>query len=105
MTILTTVTDAEAKVVDAVRELQGPVVEYVRKGVDLAGERLPKVSYPATFPKPVEVLDSQYEFVTALLAAQHDLVKAVTETVAPLYGAQAPKAKAAKAAKATRSAA
>jgi hypothetical protein len=105
MTILTTVTDAEAKVVDAVRELQGPVVEYVRKGVDLAGERLPKVSYPATFPKPVEVLDSQYEFVTALLAAQHDLVKAVAETVAPLYGAQAPKAKAAKATKATRSAA
>jgi len=107
MTILTTVTDAEAKVVDAVRELQGPVVEYVRKGVDLAGERLPKVSYPATFPKPVEVLDSQYEFVTALLAAQHDLVKAVAETVAPLVGVQAPKAKAhtAKSAKATKSAA
>ena len=106
MTILTTVTDAEAKVVDAVRELQTPVVEYVRKGVDLAGERFPQVSYPATFPKPVEVLDSQYEFVTALLAAQHELVKAVVETVAPLYGASAPKAPAkAKATKATKSAA
>jgi hypothetical protein len=100
MTFLTTVTDAEAKVVDAVRELQGPVVEYVRKGVDLAGERLPKVSYPATFPKPVEVIDSQYEFVTALIAAQHDLVKAVAETVAPLVGVHTtPKAKATKATK------
>ena len=99
MTIFTTVTDAEAKVVDAVRELQAPVVEYVRKGVDLAGERLPKVSYPATFPKPVEVIDSQYEFVTALIAAQHDLVKAIAETVAPLYGAQVPKAKATRATK------
>ena len=106
MTILTTVTDAEAKVVDAVRELQTPVVEYVRKGVDLAGERLPQVSYPATFPRPVEVLDSQYEFVTALLAAQHELVKAVVETVAPLYGAPAAKAPAkAKATRATKSAA
>src|SRR5262245_14667331 len=95
MTILTTVTDAEAKVVDAVRELQGPVVEYVRKGVDRAGERLSKVSYPATCPQSVEVLDSQYEFVTALLAAQHDLVKAVTETVAPLVGVKASPAKAA----------
>jgi hypothetical protein len=104
MTILTTVTDAEAKVVDAVRELQGPVVEYVRKGVDLAGERLPQVSYPATFPKPVEVIDSQYEFVTALLAAQHELVKAVAETVGPLVGVQASPPKP-KATKATRSAA
>jgi hypothetical protein len=85
--------------VDAVRELQAPVVEYVRKGVDLAGERLPQVSYPATFPRPVEVIDSQYEFFAALLAAQHDLVKAIAETVAPLYGAQAPKAKATKATK------
>ena len=76
------------------------------KGVDLAGERLPQVSYPATFPKPVEVIDSQYEFVTALLAAQHQLVKAVVETVAPLYGAQAPTAPAkAKATTATKSAA
>jgi hypothetical protein len=76
----------------------------VRKGVDLAGERLPQVSYPATLPKPIEVIDSQYEFVTALLAAQHDLVKAVAETVAPLVGAQATPAKP-KATKATKSAA
>jgi hypothetical protein len=105
MTLLTTVTEAEAKVVDAVRELQAPVVEYVRKGVDLAGERLPKVNYPATFPKPVEVIDSQYEFVTALLAAQHDLVKAIAETVAPLVATPAPQAKATRSTKATKSAA
>jgi hypothetical protein len=87
MTILTTVTDAESKVVDAVRDLQAPVVEYVQKGVDLAEERLPKFTYPSSLPTPGEVLDSQYEFVTALLAAQYDLVKAVATTVAPLAGA------------------
>jgi hypothetical protein len=87
MTILTTVTDAESKVVDAVRDLQAPVVEYVQKGVDLAEERFPKFTYPSSLPTPGEVLDSQYEFVTALLAAQYDLVKAVATTVAPLVGA------------------
>jgi hypothetical protein len=87
MTILTTVTDAESKVVDAVRDLQGPVVGYVQKGVDLAEERLPKFTYPSSLPTPSEVLDSQYEFVTALLAAQYDLAKAVASTVAPLVGA------------------
>ena len=93
MTNLTTVTDtivdAESKVVDAVRDLQAPVVGYVQKGVDLAEERLPKFTYPSTLPTPGKVLDSQYEFVTSLLAAQYDLVKAVATTVAPLVGAPA----------------
>ena len=101
MSILTTVTEAEAKVVDVVRDLQEPVVGYVQKGVDLAGDRLPKVSYPSSLPKPGAVIDSQYEFITALLAAQYDLVKAVTATVAPLVGVTAPaKPKATKTAKA-----
>src|ERR687893_604454 len=86
MSILTTVTEAESKVVEAVRDLRQPVVGYVQKGVDLAGERLPKVAYPSHLPRPGEVIDSQYEFVTSLLAAQYDLVKAVTATVAPLVG-------------------
>ena len=103
MTILTTVTDAESKVVDAVRDLQAPVVEYVQKGVGLAEERLPKFTYPSSLPTPGEVLDSQYEFVTALLAAQYDLVKAVATTVAPLVGAPVTAGK--PAAKATKKAA
>ena len=89
MSILTTVTEAESKVVEAVRDLRQPVVGYVQKGVDLAGERLPKVAYPSRLPRPGEVIDSQYEFVTSLLAAQYDLVKAVTATVAPLVGTTA----------------
>lgn len=91
MTILTTVTETEAKVVDAVRDLQKPVIEYVQKGADLAGERLPKLSYPANLPKPGEVVDSQYEFLTALLAAQYDLVKALTASISPLVGAPSPR--------------
>ncbi len=93
MTLLTTVTDtivdAESKVVDAVRDLQAPVVGYVQKGVDLAEDRLPTFTYPSALPTPGKVIDSQYEFLTALLAAQYDLVKAVAATVAPLVGAPA----------------
>ena len=100
--ILTAVTEAEAKVVEAVRDLQEPVVGYLQKGVDFAGERLPAVTYPENLPQPGEVIDSQYEFLTALLAAQYDLVKAVTATVAPLVGAKATPARAAKPAKATK---
>jgi len=87
--ILTAVTEAEAKVVDAVRDLQEPVVGYLQKGVDFASERLPAVTYPENLPQPGEVIDSQYEFLTSLLAAQYDLIKAVTATVAPLVGAKA----------------
>jgi hypothetical protein len=104
MTILTTVTEAEAKVVEVVRDLQEPVVGYVQKGVDLAGERLPKVSYPSTLPKPGEVIDSQYEFLTDLLAAQYDLVKALTATVAPLVGVTPKPARTTKATKTTKAA-
>ncbi|HET9611345.1 MAG TPA: hypothetical protein VFP06_17160 [Acidimicrobiales bacterium] len=107
--ILTAVTEAEAKVVDAVRDLQEPVVGYLQKGVDFASERLPAVTYPENLPQPGEVIDSQYEFLTSLLAAQYDLVKAVTATVAPLVGAKATPARAAKpatkASKATKAAA
>ena len=100
--ILTAVTEAEAKVVEAVRDLQEPVVGSLQKGVDLASERLPAVTYPENLPQPGEVIDSQYEFLTALLAAQYDLVKAVTATVAPLVGAKATPARAARPAKATK---
>ena len=104
MSILTTVTEAEAKVVEVVRDLREPVVGYVQKGVDLAGERLPEVTYPTNLPKPGEVVDSQYEFVTALLAAQYELVKAVTATVAPLVGVKPAPAKSTKATKTARAA-
>lgn len=84
MSILDTVTEAETKVVETVRGLQDPVVDYVSKGVDMAEGRLPKFTYPEGLPRPSEVIDSQYEFVTSLLAAQHDLMKAVVASLAPL---------------------
>jgi hypothetical protein len=103
-TVTDTVIDAESKVVDTVRGFQGPVVGYVRKGVEFAEGRVPEVTYPDSLPKPGEILDSQFDFLKSLLDAQHDLVKAIVETVAPLAGASAPKAKPAPKTSAKRSA-
>jgi hypothetical protein len=103
MDVLTAVTGVEAMVVDTVKSLKKPVVGYVGKGVEFMDGRLPQVTYPAALPEPVELLDSQYKFITALLAAEHDLLKAVVRTAAPLVGAGA-KSKP-KAAKANRAAA
>lgn len=85
--ILTAVTDAEAKVVDTVRNLQGPVVEYVRKGVKFADERLPEFNAPS-FPAS-KLVDTQVDFLKSLLDAQRELVKAVIKTVSPLVNTPA----------------
>jgi hypothetical protein len=105
MNLLATVTEAEAKVVEVVRDLQKPVAGYVQKGVDLAGERLPKISYPSNLPRPGKVLDSQYEFVTRLLSAQYDLLKTVGAKVAPLVGLEPTPANGTKAASSAKAAA
>jgi hypothetical protein len=105
MSVLTAVTEAETRVVDTVKSLKEPVVGYVSKGVEYAEGRVPEVTYPAILPTPVDVIDSQYDFVVSLISAQHELVKAVVETVSPLVGAGKARKFAPKATKATKSAA
>jgi hypothetical protein len=82
--ILTAVTDAEAKVVGTVRDLQKPVVEYVRKGVKFADSKLPDFPYPTSLPAPTKLVDTQAEFFKSLIDAQADLAKAVIKAVSPL---------------------
>lgn len=82
--ILTAVTDAEAKVVGTVRDLRKPVVEYVRKGVNLADAKLPDFTYPTSLPAPTELVDAQAQFLKSLIDAQADLAKAVIKAVSPL---------------------
>ena len=82
--ILTAVTDAEAKVIGTVRDLQAPVVDYVRKGVKFADEKLPDFTYPARFPAPTKVVDTQADFFKSLIDAQADLAKALIKAVSPL---------------------
>lgn len=92
MTILTSVTEIEDRIVDTIREIQRPVVDYVRKGVEQAEGRLPKLSYPKGLPKPGEVVDSQFGFAKALLDTQRDFVGELADALSPLVATDEPKA-------------
>jgi len=90
-TILDTVETYEAQLLDLVSKAQAPVVEYVAKGVDLVGDRLPDVTYPTALPTPIEVVESQVAFAKKLIDANTAIVTAVLETVAPVVGYAKPK--------------
>ncbi len=90
-TILDTVVGYEDQVIDRVSKAKGPVVDYVAKGVELVGDRLPEVTYPASLPTPIEVVESQVAFAKKLIDANTDIVTAVLETLAPVAGYAKPK--------------
>lgn len=88
---LNTVESYEDQVIDLVHKAQAPVVEYVAKGVELVADRLPEVTYPASLPTPIEVVESQVAFAKKLIDANTAIVTAVLETVAPVAGYAKPK--------------
>jgi len=90
MTVLTSVTEIEDRIVDTIREIQRPVVDYVRKGVEQAEGRLPKLSYPKGLPTPGEVVESQFVFAKALLDTQRTFVSELVDAVAPLVETDEP---------------
>lgn len=98
--ILDTVVSYEDQILELVKKAQAPVVEYVAKGVELVGGRLPEVTYPASLANPIDVVESQVAFAKKLIDANTALVTSVLETVAPLAGFAKPAKKVAKAAKA-----
>ncbi|MEX2292936.1 MAG: hypothetical protein WD691_04045 [Acidimicrobiales bacterium] len=97
--ILDTVVSYEDQILELVKKAQAPVVEYVAKGVELVGNRLPEITYPTSFANPIDVVESQVAFAKKLIDANTALVTSVLETVAPIGGFAKPK-KVAKAAKA-----
>jgi hypothetical protein len=90
-TFLDTVESYEAQLLELVNKAQAPVVDYVAKGVELVGDRLPEVTYPSALPTPIEVVKSQAAFAKKMIDANAAFVTAVLETVAPIAGFSAPK--------------
>jgi hypothetical protein len=84
MTIMTSVTEIEDRFVAALRDIQRPMVDYVRKGVERAEGRIPRLNYPAQLPRPTEIVDSQVEFAKALIDSQRDFARDLAGAVAPL---------------------
>jgi hypothetical protein len=85
-TILSTVEGYEDQVIDFVHKTKSPVVDFVAKGVERFGDRLPSVTYPASMATPLEVVESQARFAKKLIDANTAVVTAVLETVAPVLG-------------------
>lgn len=98
--ILDTVVSYEDQILKLVKKAQTPVVEYVAKGVELVGGRLPELTYPTSLANPIDVVESQVAFAKKLIDANTALVTSVLETVAPIAGFAKPAKKVAKAAKA-----
>ncbi len=98
--ILDTVVSYEDQILELVKKAQADVVDYVTKGVELVGGRLPEVTYPASLATPIEIVESQAAFAKKLLDANTALVTSVLEVVAPVAGYAKPAKKVAKAAKA-----
>jgi cysteinyl-tRNA synthetase len=84
MTILTSVTEIEDRVVDTVKSIQEPVVRYIRESVDRFEDRLPKLPIPSDLPKASDVIDSQFDFAKDLLEAQRTFVRELADAVSPL---------------------
>ena len=91
-TILTTVEGYEEQLLQLVKDAKPTVVEYVTKGVELVGDRLPSVTYPEALATPIEVVESQTAFVKKLIDANTAIVTAVLEAVAPVAGYKTKKA-------------
>lgn len=84
MSIRSSVIEIEDRVVDKVRTLQQPVVEYVRKGKEQAEAQLSKLNYPENLPKPAEVVESGVTFAKGLLDSQREFVSGLVDRVTPL---------------------
>jgi hypothetical protein len=86
-TTLDRLTQTQDKVIETVESFQQPVVEAVRKAVDLVEDRLPELPterLTAQLPTAREVVDNQFAFAARLLEATHQLTLAVLDAVEPV---------------------
>jgi hypothetical protein len=80
-------TEVQDKIVEAVASFQDPVVDTVRKGVDLVEERIPELpaeKVTAKLPTAREVVENQYEFATRMLEVSRDFTLAVLGALEPV---------------------
>jgi hypothetical protein len=107
--LTTTITGLEDKILETITSAQQPVVEYVKKAVDLVEDKLPENLPELPFasklaenvPTASEIVDTQFAFAKRLLDAQYDFTKAILGAAAPLLREQPkPAVKVAKATKA-----
>lgn len=100
-------TEAQDKVIETIESFQQPVVDAVRKAVDLVEDRVPDFpteKVTAKLPTARELVDNQFAFASRLLETTHQLAVAVLDAAEPVTD-KVVKATPAKPASATKKAA
>jgi cysteinyl-tRNA synthetase len=105
MSTISTLTDVQDKVLETVTSTQEPVVNFVKKVVELAESRVPdlKISLNDNLPQITDIVELQFAFADKMLKNQHvfatELIAAVKPVTDKVVEVKAPaKPKAAKAA-------
>ncbi len=95
--VITTVTEYEAKALEAIVKVQDEVLGYVKQAVEFVDGRISEIELPFELPKvealqtviaevPTlsEVIDTQFAFSKKVLANQEKFAKNVVKAVKPL---------------------
>lgn len=82
-------TEAQDKVIETVESFQQPVVDAVRKAVELVEERVPELptdTVTESLPAARDLVDNQFAFAARLLETSRQFTLAVIDAVEPVTG-------------------
>src|SRR5664279_3111930 len=85
-TTISKLTDVQDKVFETVNSTQEPVVNFVKKVVELAESRVPdlKISLNDNLPQISEIVELQFAFAEKMLNNQHAFAKEILDAVKPV---------------------
>jgi hypothetical protein len=80
--------DLQGQVVETIRKGQDAVVDGLRSWTEAAEQFVPRTAaWPGAerYPSPTQLIDTAYDFAFELLKAQRDFLHKAIEATAPLY--------------------
>ena len=86
-TVMNTLTDGQEKALDALVNVQAPVVDYVRKAVDYVETSVPDLptrDLGEKLPTIKQFVDNQFLFAGRVLDSQHKFVGELLEVTKPV---------------------
>jgi hypothetical protein len=107
-TVLNTITDAQESVLDTVLNLEGPVVDYVRKAAEYVEPNLPESPLKdrvENLPTLRQFVDNQFAFAGKVIDTQHKFVLELLDATKPVAEKLAPQKPATGVKKVTKTAA
>ncbi|HEY5154720.1 MAG TPA: hypothetical protein VIJ47_08305 [Acidimicrobiales bacterium] len=87
ITVLNTITETQEKVLETVLNIEGPVVDYVRKAADYVEPNLPEFptkDLTEDVPTLRQFVDNQFAFAAKVLDTQHKFVLELLDATKPV---------------------